>query len=194
MPVKIRASQIGFDKEGFATAVEKYIAALNAHRKTKGVAVPMAAHPLVEHAVRRIQYPVKHRRPDDFVADFEIVDDVDLPSPSPKMPELVTHEPPPPSLQDKKQILFRQLRSAEFAASEKVHPPHKLRLLAAKCLEAKEVPEEHRTADHASVLKLQADVKAKVTAIHMKGAYAEAEIDDLTEENIDQYKLPNFDE
>lgn len=71
MTVQIPKSQVPDD---FADRVEAFRQALLRHRTTRGVAVPTAHH-LIEQCVRRVQYPIKDKKPDDFVADFEIVDD-----------------------------------------------------------------------------------------------------------------------
>ncbi len=91
MTVKVLKSQIG--NIAFADQVEQYRQAMLAHRFTVDVPAPAAPSLLVESCIRRVQYPISAEKPDDFVADYEIVDDL-------------------PSLDDRKVNLFVQVNLA----------------------------------------------------------------------------------
>jgi len=79
------AAALGFD---FAAAVVAYRLALLDHRDTEGVPAPVAPSPLVEAAVRRVPTA---GAPDDFVADFALVDDPDAAPTAPAVPASVTN-------------------------------------------------------------------------------------------------------
>ncbi len=85
MTVKVLKSHIG--SSPFAAEVEDYRQRLLAHRFTVDVPAPMAASAMVEECIKRVQYPIEDQKPDDFVADYEIVDD--LPSLDTRKAELL---------------------------------------------------------------------------------------------------------
>lgn len=73
--MKVYTSQLkGID---LPSAVQRQIEALCGHRSTVGVAAPVPEHAIVEQCIRRVQYPIEAGKPDEFVADYEIVDDAE---------------------------------------------------------------------------------------------------------------------
>lgn len=75
MVMKVHTSQIkGID---LPSAVQAHIDALYKHRLTIGEPAPVPEHAIVEHCIKRVQYPINFEKPDDFVVDYEIVDDAE---------------------------------------------------------------------------------------------------------------------
>ena len=149
----------------FAEAVEAHIKAKEEHRFT-GNAAPTAPE-LVESAIRRDQYAVSEGKPDDFVADYVIVDDTPPP-------------PPPPTLEQRKAAAYAQSRAQEVSDIEAIMPPGKVRLMNIDANDAFAVSEDKRTADHKKALQNLAEYNARVAEIQRAAAVREAEIDDLT--------------
>jgi len=145
---------------------------LHAFNTVVGKARP-TAHPLVERAITRIQ---TKGQPDKYVADFIIVDDT----------------PPPPSLEDKKNKLISDLRFAENTAMEKILPARKIRLAHIKCADAMSLDESVRTAEHNKDIALIVTVQGVREQYALIAAKAEADIEDLTEQTIDNWQLPTF--
>lgn len=161
---------VGFE---FGGAVDAYIKELQAHRFTTGEAAPSPPHGLVELVVARVQTPGK---PDDFVANYRIVDDT----------------PPPPSLADRKAALAVSAQQQADAALAKVSPPLKRRLAMLRVHEAANVPKDKMTAAHVATLKAATDRSAKEAAIMLNLAQMESDIDDLTSATIDAWKPTPF--
>src|SRR5450432_3414578 len=101
----------GADQNAFDNAVQDYINRMHAFNAVVGKPRPVAIHPLIERAVKRVQTKGK---PDTYVADYVVVDD----------------SPPPPSLEDKKNKLMAELLVAEAKAKDGVLHPRKQRLAA----------------------------------------------------------------
>ena len=146
----------------YPAAVEAYRQALLVHRFT-GEAAPTAL-PIVEQAVRRIQYPISDGKPDDFVADYEIVDDT----------------PPPPSDAERKAALVSKIMEAQHLAVDAVMPAGKLRLLTLQANEAKILISQFEV------------VQQKLAAIEYHGATLEAAVDDLTPDQYDTWQMKPF--
>jgi hypothetical protein len=106
--LKSHVDALGYD---FPAAVAAHIAALEAQRFNGQTAPRHDAN--VEAAVKRVQYPIEAKKPDDFVADFEIIDDT----------------PPPPTLEDRKHAAISALRHEEQAEIEAVLGPVETRRL-----------------------------------------------------------------
>lgn len=162
------------DVTAFKKAVEKHIADLTAHTKTKGVPAPQT-HALVEHSVKRVA--VKGR-PDSFVPDYEIIDD------SPPETKL--------SLDDRKTLLVGKLRNAELDAVNALIPERKRRLFSLQVREIQLKPEDQRTEDDKALLAKHDEIDAKYKQFQYKSAEAEAAIEDLTEATIDKWQLPQL--
>lgn len=160
MTLQIAKSVIG-DMD-YPAAVEAYRQALLAHRFT-GNAAP-TAHPLVEQAVRRIQYAIEDGKPDDFIADYEIVDDT----------------PPPPGDVERKAVLVSKIMEAQRLAVDAVMPAGKLRLLTLQANDAKILVSQFEA------------VQQKLAAIEYHGATLEAAIDDLTADQYDTWQMKPF--
>jgi hypothetical protein len=157
----------------FAVAVEVHRQALLAHRFT-GDAAPTATA-LVEQAVLRMQY---QGQPDDFVADYVVIDDVPL---SPAKTDA-----------ERRQDLVSVVRLAERAASDAIITPGKLRLLTLDVSRAVAKPEAERSsADKAALADLTA-VQARLDAVQYHAATLEAQIDDLAVAEYENWKPAPF--
>lgn len=188
----------------FPKAVADYIAALELHRTQEGTPAP-TAHPLVENAVRRVQYlveavhqptrtyvgpdgedvtepvgePVRFMsstQPDDFVPNYVLVDDT----------------PPPPSLDERKAELARCMAVSVGAMIDRISPPLRRRLFNMTVARVYRVPEESRTAADKAVLAQADDSNARVEAVEFHLAQMEAQIHDLTADTIDAWKPAPF--
>lgn len=171
---KIHLSHIK-DREGFENAVKKHIARLKAanfeHNKPRPT-----ADPLVEQSIKRV--PGGKDKPDDYQADYEIVDDINT------VPER--------SLDEKKRLWHDALIHAEVAAKNAVIPQRKVRLVNLAFSAALNVAEDVRSdADKKTIADHQEMVK-KMQDIELIAATAESEIEDLTDATVDNWKLPNF--
>ena len=71
MKIKLLKSKLpaNFDQQ-----VEAFRQALLKHRFTKGKPAPAASH-IIENCIIRVRYPIKDKKPDDFITNYEIVDD-----------------------------------------------------------------------------------------------------------------------
>ena len=174
MAFEIRASQLK-DPVVFADAVNKHIARLKAHTKTIGKPRPVA-HSLVEKSIKRILRP---ELPDDFVADYKIIDD------TPQQP--IEH-----SLEAKKQELLHKLAALITAANHRVISPRKVNLLTLQYNAAMSKEENKRTLEDGIVIDRYKEFAGKFQANNLIAAQAESDIDDLTEANIDSWPLPTF--
>jgi hypothetical protein len=129
---------------------------------------------MVEASIERVQATGQS---DTYVAAYEFHDD----------------SPPPPSLEEKKQARYGELLKAEHAAKAKVMPQRKIRLVAMTHNEAIAVPEVERTLEHGEAIVTYQEVAAAFKKIELAAAKAESDIEDLTEENIDSWKVPDLD-
>lgn len=77
MTMQIPLSQVRATGLDFDAAVQAFVQAKRDHRFTIDEPAPVAAHPLVEAVVRRLPATAPGQ-PDDFVADYEIIDDTPL--------------------------------------------------------------------------------------------------------------------
>lgn len=170
MTFKVYKSQLAGVE--FAEVVEEFRQALLAHRFT-GDAAPHAHH-MIEAAVRRV--PQGEGQPDDFVADFEIIDDT----------------PPPPSPAELRNDLIAAMRAAEQAAHLGVIGNGKLRLLMLDAGAIMEKPDADRTEAEAAILKTLQEVRARRVAIERHGATLEAMIEDLPADQVAGYKFEAF--
>ena len=172
MTLKVYKSHTaGVSPDGFAVAVEAHRQALLAHRFT-GDAAPTAHH-LVEAAVVRVPC---EGGPDDFVADFEVIDD----TPAPPTPAQVRND------------LLSRVRSAEFEAATAVIGSGALRLLSLDAREAAMKPAEDRTAADTAALDRLQDVTARRTAVDRHAATIEAAIEATPFDQLAAYEFPAF--
>jgi hypothetical protein len=172
MTFKIAKSAIAALPYDFAEAVKEFQRLKLDHRFT-GDAAPRADF-IVEAAVRRVQYPIGEQKPDDFVVDYEVVDDT----------------PPPPTLAERKVTLIAQLRQAEVDALTAVLSPGRRRLLEVEVSAIPPVEADRTAADHA-LLAERDRVLAADRDIRRRLARAEIEIEELADEAaIDRFKIP----
>jgi hypothetical protein len=172
MTYQVNASQLP-DRAQFEKDVNDHIAKLHAFNYSKDPrAARPTAHPLVMACLKRIQKP---GLPDQYVADYEIVEDNKM------------------TLEEKKDLLVGKLHYLEGKAREKVFPRRKLRLFNTRINVVQGKPAPDHTDEDKAVLERYKEINAKLGAIHLAGAEAEAAIEDLTEENIDTWQPPTFD-
>ncbi len=144
----------------YAEQVEAHRQELLAHRFV-GDAAPTAPA-LVEQAIRRVQ---SEGNPDDFVTDYEVIDDTPPPPP-----------PPSPSAAELKAEALSRLHIAESQALDAVITSGKFRLLTMQPERADELQ----------------SVIAKRNAISLHFAKQEAELDDLTSDQYADWKPAPF--
>jgi hypothetical protein len=180
MTLKLYRSQV---PEGFEEAVEAHRQALLSHRFTVDVPAPIAPSTLVEAAISRVQYPVKDKKPDDFVVDYVVEDDP---------------PPPPKSFQDKKFTLMNEVLAAERTLSQQILPAGKARLFHIRTndiLMAKQTAElakqpDPTTPEDEKFLSLQKERIARLDELNRGVAQALSDIEDLNEQTIDGWQMP----
>jgi hypothetical protein len=197
MTLKIALSQLKALPFDFEQAVASFVKAKQDHRQTEGEMAPCAPHPYVEAAVKRVPGSIEPPRADEFVADYEIVDD----------------SPPPKSLDQRKTELAGKVGLMANEAMAQIIPPLKHRLwemehariqqdlAMVKPLEnetrelwlarALDAIKQASPADHASFTAHEIR-KAKLAAIIRHMAICESDIHDLTEATIDAWSVPPF--
>jgi hypothetical protein len=149
----------------YADEIEKHRQALLAHRFI-GDAAPTAPA-MIEQAVRRVQ---SDGQADDFIADYTIIDDTPP-----------VHEP---SEAERRQMLIAAVRQAEQQASHAVIGPGKLRRLGLDVSRTLAKVEADRTDNDKAALATFAGVQARLDAVHYHAATLEAQIDDLTPDQL----------
>lgn len=176
MTLRIRKSQVHPD---FEQAVEAHRQALLTHRfaqpdrKTKQSIPRPTASGIVEASVTRV--PGEKGKPDDFIADYEIVDDT----------------PPPPSLVELKNKLIHEVSKAEQELLASIIPFGKRRLLDIKFHEImsgggpKTIPDTQLVNDYNEKLK-------RMQGITKRAAQMQSDIEDLTEATIGAWKMEAF--
>ena len=200
MTIRIALSKIKALPFDFDAAVKEFIEAKKKHRTTVGEPSPNAPHLFVEAAVRRVPGSIEEQRPDDFVADYEVVDDT-------------PPEPPKPSLDQRKMALAAQVGTAANAAVAKIIPPLKHRLweheyarvqadMAKVKIIENESLDDWRARAIVAIKKTSAadfasftahdERKKKIAAVHYHVALCESQIHDLTEETIDAWSPAPF--
>lgn len=161
--------------ENFEELVKQHIEALEKHRFTKNVPAPVADS-LVEAAIIRVQHPPKERQLDEFKANYEIIDDT----------------PPPPSLREKKAKLIRQVEEREtYLIEEFAVPAGKVRSHSIKFVDilnrgGPQTPEEE------AFMAESRERTAKLDKINRNVAEVMSAIEDLTEDNIDSFVVPEL--
>lgn len=162
MTLRIPKSQLATLGYDFAAAVVEHKAALDAHRFS-GDARPRALQ-LVEDAIRREQYPVEEGKPDDFVIDYEIVDDT----------------PPPPTLAERKAKARADLLKEEQVAIDALIAPEKVRLAQMQYQRALAVVEAVRSDADKKLIEDWEVLMKRVDDIRFAYAQREASIADMT--------------
>ncbi len=167
--------------EKFEENVEAYRQALLAHRFTVGVPAPIPASALVERAVKRVQYPVKQKKADDFVIDYVIEED------------------PLPSFQERKDTIFNDVLVAEAAMRKSLlPPPGKMRLqqikindvLVAKHRAAQGKAPDPTSPEDEKLLNDQKELAVRLDELNRDVAQALSDVEDLTEQTIDGWQMP----
>lgn len=170
------------DLDAFDRAVHDYCNQLSAHTRTVNKPRP-TAHTLIEQSVKRVQQKGKA---DQFVPDYVIVSDMPVGSG-------MEHQQAPQTLEDKKVALTRQLSDLEVVARHKLFPARKYRLLILQYNAAMSIPEADRSRAEVALISDFKNREAKFTEITTAAAKALAEIDDLDDTTIENWKLPTFD-
>lgn len=170
--MKLSLSQLkslGYSEESFAEAMEGFRKALEDHRFTKnGEPRPTPPHHWMEDCIKRIQFPANQQKPDDFVLDFEIVDDS-------------------PGLAERKAMLRAQIDKLEGDAVNAILSPGKLRLMQMDVNDALAKPDESRSPGDKAVLSAYTRYQDECRSIARRAALAIIEIDDLTDQTIDGF-------
>jgi hypothetical protein len=170
MTFQIAKSVINGLPYSYADAVETFRQAKLTHRFTGDVAPSAPA--IIEHAVRRVQ---TEGQADDFVADYEIIHDIPL-----------------PTLAERKAALVAAIRSAEAAALAKIISPARERLMGLDLNAVYAKPEAARTDDDRALLAKAPDIAARKQAVHRHAATQEIAVEELTEATIDGWKPEAF--
>lgn len=160
--------------EDFEAQVQKHLRDKLNHRLTSDKAAPAHPHPAVEAAVRRI--PGTKNTPDDYVADYQLVDD----------------RPKPPTLLDKKRALIAEVTISEYRLLEDILPANKRRLQFIKVHDIQQAQAEGTiiNPEETQFLADEAIRNARFQAIDRKVAAIMSDIEDLTDANIDAYQIP----
>jgi hypothetical protein len=154
----------------YADEVEKFRQAKLAHRFTGDIAPSAPA--IIEHAVRRVP---RDGQADDFVADYEVIDDV-----------------PVPTLAGRKAVLLGKIRTAEAAAMARIISPGRERLMGLDLNAVYAKPEAARGDADRALLAKSTDIAARKQAIQRCGAALEVEVEDLTEATIGGWIMRPF--
>lgn len=174
MTFQINKSEVDALPFDFAEAVEAHRLALIEHRQT-GNATP-TADPRVEAAVRRIIVPLEEVRPDDFVADFEIVDDT----------------PPAPTPAERRAQLLNSVQVAQAEAAAKVISPARARLLSMDVSRVYAKPAESRTPADDAIFAQHAAIQARLNALTYHTATLEVDIEELADDQLDSWQMTAF--
>lgn len=187
MTFEIKLSQLQ-DREQFEQAVAEHVDRLANFNREVGKPRPVA-HPLVEASVKRISHPKGTKLPDDYMVDYVIVDDTQPPVESINL-----------NLEDKKSVLAAQLRAAEHAAKVAVLPQRKHRILQLQTQNANaKIKYDTGIADYSelteadtAVIEHLKKVQAAYAVIELIAAQAESDIEDLTDDTVDKWQVPNL--
>lgn len=182
MTFKIDRETLPCSAEDFAAIVDAHAAALNEYAEhLKGVAAdevdlslkleerrvafpPPEAHELIVRAIRQDG--------NTFIADYELIG---------------------PSLEVRKQRLSNAVNVLEQAEHDKILPPRKARYLQLLVGEANERLNKGIATDEDDRLLTEAAARRKkIDAVERWAAKAHHDIEDLTEETIDAWKLESF--
>ena len=170
MTFQIAKSVINGLPYNHADAVEAFRQAKLAHRFTGDVAPSAPA--IIEHAVRRVP---REGQADDFVADYQIIDDI-----------------PVPTLAERKAVLMATIRSAEAVALARIISPARERLqgLDLNAIYAK--LDAARTDADRALLAKAVDIAARKEIVLRHGIHLEIAVEELTEATIDGWVPAEF--
>jgi hypothetical protein len=158
---------LGYD---YAAAVEAFRQAKLEHRFTGDVAPSAPA--IVEHAVRRVQVP---DQADDFVTDYEVIEDV-----------------PVPTFADRQAELVGQVRALEAAALAKYLSPARERLMGLALGGVHMKPPEQRTEQDLQLIDFAGKHGEYKMRVQRHAAELEVAIEELTEATIDAWTPAPF--
>jgi hypothetical protein len=158
---------LGYD---YAAAVEAFRQARLAHRFTGDIAPSAPA--IIEHAVSRVQTP---GQADDFIADYEIIEDI-----------------PVPTLAERKQVLVAAIRTMETEALVKIISPARERLMGLDVNAVYLKPEAERSEADRALLARLSGLAARKEIVHRHGAALEIAVEELTEATIDGWTAKEF--
>ena len=175
MTLKINLSAMKALPYDFEKEVASLIQAKKDHQKTEGIPAPYGPA-LVESAVRRVPGSIDPPKADDFVADYEVVDDT----------------PPPPTLDERKGALAMTSQAVAQSIIDKIDPPLKRRLTQMDYANAMAVPEAKRTSPQIAAIAARETRKARVDATMYHLATLESQIHDLTDKTIDGWTPAPF--
>jgi hypothetical protein len=170
MTFQIAKSVLNALSYSYADEVEKFRQAKLAHRFTGDIAPSAPA--IIEHAVRRVP---REGEADDFVADYEVIDDVAA-----------------PTLAERKAALLGKIRTAEAAASARIISPGRERLMGLDLNAVYAKPEADRSDADRALLATSADIAVRKQAIQRHGAALEVEVEDLTDAAMDGWTMRPF--
>jgi hypothetical protein len=111
----------------------------------------------------------------DFVADYDVIDDV-----------------PVPTLDDRKADLLGIIRGTEAAALARIISPGRERMLSLDLNAVYANPETDRTDADRGLLAKAADIAARKQAIQRHGVGLEIEVEELTEATINGWTPAPF--
>jgi hypothetical protein len=174
MTFEVMLSQLA-DPAEFDKAVKTHIERLRAFRFEKGKPRP-TDHPLVEKAIKRVP---QRRGPDEYIADYRIVDDG-------------ANTPDKMSLNERKAICEQRLHEKANAAKHAVMPQRKIHLFNIHLTKAMNVKEEERTDEDTALIKQADDIRAKYQEVDHIVAHALHDIEDLTPETVRSWQPPEF--
>jgi hypothetical protein len=158
---------LGYD---YAGAVEAFRQAKLAHRFTGDIAPSAPA--IIEHAVSRVQTP---GQADDFVADYEILEDI-----------------PVPTLAERKQALVTTIRAMEATALAGIISPARGRLMGLDVNSVYLKPEAERTEADRALLERLSQISARKEVVHRHSVGLEIAVEELTDATIDGWTPPEF--
>jgi len=163
MAAQFKKSQIDALPFRFEEELERHIKAMEGHRFAEvGIAAPFS-HPMIHAAIRRVQYPVNENKPDDFVADYEIIDDA-------------------PPLWERKKALVELVERHEEEIANRIWP---LPLRRMDMMDLEDLQLETNLTQAEKERKAEIEVKSmRLEALKRKAAHVIATIDVLDETNI----------
>lgn len=170
MTFQIAKSVISGLPYDYAGEVEKFRQAKLAHRFTGDIAPSAPA--IIEHAVKRL--PVEGEA-DDFVIDYEVIDDV-----------------PVPTLEERKAKLINEIRTAEAAAHLAIISPARERLMYLDLAPVHHKSVAERSPTETELLARAQGIADRKSRVQRHAIGQEIEVEDLTAETIDGWQPAAF--
>jgi hypothetical protein len=170
MTFQIAKSVIDGLPYNYAEAVEAFRQAKLEHRFTGDIAPSAPA--IIEHAVNRVPVP---GQADDFVADYEIINDV-----------------PVPTLPERKQALVAAIRAMEAAALGRIISPARERLMSLDINAVYVKPEAERSDADRALLARMSRLAARKETVYRHSAVLEVAVEELTEATIGVWTPAEF--